>query len=115
MTHLVSLAVDGGLNYPEVDAPPLPSVLGPPNPGRKPPAPGSDVIGGKEPPPLAVDEDDYLQPKSSKPAPYMDIIPDSRGAGSGGTGEEREGTIECRAGDSGTGAAGAARFRFTSV
>ena len=64
---------------PDVDAPPLPSVLAPPADGS---TPGSDVKHKQqqEVPLPAVDEDDYLQPKSSNPAPYMDIIPDSKGA-----------------------------------
>ncbi len=74
---------------PEVDAPPLPSVLAPPGAGgggtgsKKPTAAaataGGDVLTAQQEMP-PVDEDDYLQPKSSHPAPYMDIIPDSRGA-----------------------------------
>ncbi len=58
-----------------MDAPPLPSVLSPPGgkPEEKP-----KVAACPELPP--VDEDDYLQPKSSNPAAYMDLIGDGKGA-----------------------------------
>ena len=82
--------VDSGCVFPDVDAPPLPSVLAPPADGNK---PESDVKHKQqqEVPLPVVDEDDYLQPKSSNPAPYMDIIPDSKGerlAGGGQGGED---------------------------
>ena len=67
-------------------------MLAPPAHGSP---PGSDVKHKQqqEVPLPAVDEDDYLQPKSSNPAPYMDIIPDSKGGWDGWVGwvDERTG------------------------
>ena len=59
---------------PDIDAPRLPPVLTPPGSKseEKP-----KVAAHPELPP--VDEDDYLQPKSSNPAAYMDLIGDGKG------------------------------------
>ena len=60
------LPVDG---VPEAFAPPLPPIEGEPgNEGEGDVKPSNVKID------LPVDEDDYLQPKSTNPAAYMDLI-----------------------------------------
>ena len=77
------VTADSGCVFPDVDAPPLPSVLAPPSGDSN--KTGNDVnkhkdyVAKQQQELPAVDEDDYLQPKSSNPAPYMDIIPDTKG------------------------------------
>ena len=39
------------------------------------------TFGAKMKMPIPVDEDDYLQPKSTNPAAYMDLVQDAQGEG----------------------------------